>query len=247
MVQVDLITRIIAHSGAIKYPPLSEKAVADAERELGFALPPFLRELYLRIGNGGFGPRGGIEGLNSEGLCDLGGYNVVSGYQTMQDRNAPNPTPFPWPERILLLTNVDNYRYWTALDCTRRPTPVLSLDMTWKAGLKPGSMARSTKNVDGVDFPARNRRGCLHLIRDWAVIIRLFWIKEETVAKSQVAFGSVLTSIIVNYRVWGRDSGNTHADYPSQPGDYPELCGGGDQEFHIFQDEVTGHGRTNLC
>ncbi len=36
-------------------PPVPAAAVADAERRLGFALPPLLAAAYTTIGDGGFG------------------------------------------------------------------------------------------------------------------------------------------------------------------------------------------------
>lgn len=45
--------------------PLSERAVAKVEKDLGFALPPQLRQLYLEIGDGGFGPWFGIRRLSN--------------------------------------------------------------------------------------------------------------------------------------------------------------------------------------
>lgn len=42
--------------------PLAE--LAKRERELGFQLPEILRQLYLRVGDGGFGPGYGIFGLD---------------------------------------------------------------------------------------------------------------------------------------------------------------------------------------
>src|SRR5579864_3322446 len=41
-------------------PPVSEEQIQDAEKNLGFPLPPFLRYLYTRIANGGFGPGLGL-------------------------------------------------------------------------------------------------------------------------------------------------------------------------------------------
>lgn len=128
MAQDNLIARIIKHSGLIKYPPVSWTAIGEAERELGFPLPPFLRELYLRVGNGGFGPRGGLIGLNSAGLLDEGFFTIVSGYRNIRNRENQNPPPFPWPKQVLLLTTL-NDRFWTALDCKKLPAPVLCLDM----------------------------------------------------------------------------------------------------------------------
>jgi len=43
--------------------PLTEKAVAKVEKSLGFAVPNALRQLYLYVGDGGFGPFNGIRRL----------------------------------------------------------------------------------------------------------------------------------------------------------------------------------------
>jgi hypothetical protein len=43
--------------------PVSLRDLADEESRLGFRLPPILRRLYLEIGNGGFGPGGGLLSL----------------------------------------------------------------------------------------------------------------------------------------------------------------------------------------
>jgi hypothetical protein len=41
-------------------PPVTEQAVAQAESELGFFLPPLLRALYTRVADGGYGPGHGF-------------------------------------------------------------------------------------------------------------------------------------------------------------------------------------------
>jgi cell wall assembly regulator SMI1 len=45
--------------------PLGEKAVAKVEHSLGFKLPTQLRQLYLEIGDGGFGPYWGVRRLSN--------------------------------------------------------------------------------------------------------------------------------------------------------------------------------------
>ncbi len=54
--QFRMIDKIYARISA-PYPPVSERTVQIAEERLGFSLPPLLKELYLRVGNGGFGPQ----------------------------------------------------------------------------------------------------------------------------------------------------------------------------------------------
>ena len=46
-----------------KYPPVETEVIASAESILSFGLPELLRQCYLRVGNGGFGPGHGIIGL----------------------------------------------------------------------------------------------------------------------------------------------------------------------------------------
>ena len=45
-------------------PPVSESDLVRAEALLGFGLPPLLRQLYLHVGNGGYGPGYGLYPLD---------------------------------------------------------------------------------------------------------------------------------------------------------------------------------------
>jgi hypothetical protein len=45
------------------FPPATEEQIRVTESTLGFALPQMLRELYLRVANGGFGPGTGLRGV----------------------------------------------------------------------------------------------------------------------------------------------------------------------------------------
>lgn len=45
------------------FPPATEEQVQATETRLGFALPPLLRNLYLQVANGGFGPGTGFPGV----------------------------------------------------------------------------------------------------------------------------------------------------------------------------------------
>lgn len=46
--------------------PVKVEDTAQAEVQLGFELPSFLRRLYLEVGNGGFGPGYGLFPLNDQ-------------------------------------------------------------------------------------------------------------------------------------------------------------------------------------
>jgi hypothetical protein len=53
-VKAQMLTEPLRRSAHL--PPVSEDDLIRAKVRLGFGLPPLLRELYLRVGNGGFGP-----------------------------------------------------------------------------------------------------------------------------------------------------------------------------------------------
>ncbi len=49
----------------VVYPPTSLEEIQWAEAGIGAKLPPLIREIFLQIGNGGFGPGWGITGLHT--------------------------------------------------------------------------------------------------------------------------------------------------------------------------------------
>ncbi|HUL05689.1 MAG TPA: SMI1/KNR4 family protein [Candidatus Acidoferrum sp.] len=71
-------------------PTASEATIADAERQLGFALPQPLRQLYRQVANGGFGPGAGIMPLE----------DVVSSYLELL-ATPPGRRGQKWPIRLL--------------------------------------------------------------------------------------------------------------------------------------------------
>jgi hypothetical protein len=77
-------------------PPAPEAAVAAAERELGFALPPVLRQLYLEVADGGVGPGGGIFSLSE----------LVAKHHEMTDEPV-GPQGQAWPAALLPIQGDD--------------------------------------------------------------------------------------------------------------------------------------------
>ena len=76
--------------------PATAEQVAEAEAALGFEVPGEVRQLYLDIANGGFGPGDGLYSLS-----DLAGQ-----YQDMTD--APfGPQGQPWPANLLAIARDD--------------------------------------------------------------------------------------------------------------------------------------------
>ncbi|TMB83569.1 MAG: hypothetical protein E6J48_03945 [Chloroflexi bacterium] len=60
------------------FPPATEQELHETETILRFRLPPLLRALYAHLGNGGFGPGGGIRGV-------LGGYGSSGTFENESD------------------------------------------------------------------------------------------------------------------------------------------------------------------
>jgi hypothetical protein len=79
--------------------PMSDKAVAKIEKSLGFTLPPALRQLYLEVGDGNFGPYFGIRRLS----------NWAKDYlKLMQDLEQERG--HPWPAKLLPLVYLNGRR-----------------------------------------------------------------------------------------------------------------------------------------
>jgi hypothetical protein len=100
-------------------PPLTEPQMQACEAQLGFSLPPLLRDLYMQVADGGFGPAWGINGLRDEPDDQWGG--LVTEYRKLKQhhrlvsltdlkkRAIPdhmiNLPGYVWPERLLRLCN----------------------------------------------------------------------------------------------------------------------------------------------
>jgi hypothetical protein len=97
------------------FPPADLELIADAERELGFSLPVILKELYLQVGNGGFGPGYGLLGL-AGGAKDDTGKSLVDLYASFA---APDPDDphWRWPSRLLPVAHLGCAMY-VCVDCS---------------------------------------------------------------------------------------------------------------------------------
>ncbi|WP_028805135.1 SMI1/KNR4 family protein [Streptomyces sp. 142MFCol3.1] len=101
--------------------PVDRAAVARAEATLGFPLPPLLAALYLRIGDGGFGP--------SYGLLPLldgppSGEPAVVPQYLANRKSARKDPDWPWPEGILPISHWGCGMY-ACVDCHDPRGPVL--------------------------------------------------------------------------------------------------------------------------
>jgi hypothetical protein len=106
-----------------RYPPATAAVLSDAERRLGFPLPPFLAEVYLRVGNGGFGPGYGLIGLPGGHTGDAGG-SIVELYESDRTPVPAWPT-WQWPEAVVAFCEW-GCAIHTCVDC--RSGAVLTFD-----------------------------------------------------------------------------------------------------------------------
>lgn len=96
------------------YPPVTTAALESAEKMLGFALPMTLHQIYLQVGNGGFGPGYGLLGLPGGATDDLG-ENLVSIYRTYR-QSSPDDPYWDWPQRLLPICHLGCAMY-ACVDC----------------------------------------------------------------------------------------------------------------------------------
>lgn len=110
--------------GSNSFAPASESTVQATEHALGFSIPPLLRELYLQVGNGGFGPSDGVVGL--PGGASENGRSLPELYALM--RLQPFDDKYwKWPRYLLPILD------WgcaikSCVDCERTPYPVVRFD-----------------------------------------------------------------------------------------------------------------------
>jgi hypothetical protein len=116
---------------ATVYPPVTVAQISDAEKQLGFHLPALVREIYLQVGNGGFGPGYGITGL--AGGYEIYDFTLVDNCLISRDAerdfaefgmSAPG---WHWEHQYIM------YCYWgcnvtSIIDCSQPSIPVYTLD-----------------------------------------------------------------------------------------------------------------------
>ena len=125
---VELIRRGYGPRGRLGSLEQATVSAADLEAEehrLGFTLPPLLRELYTKVGNGGFGPDGGVLGLKG-GVTDDDGRSLIDVYQWMLKANPIDPD-WKWPEKMVPLLDL-GCAIKLCVDCSEPPHPVVLFD-----------------------------------------------------------------------------------------------------------------------
>jgi hypothetical protein len=108
------------------YPPVSAAQIAAAEASLGFPLPPLLRDIYMTIGNGGFGPGYGLIGIEGGAPMHVAGreWHLADLYRAFRLTPTRNES---WAEKLLPVCTW-GCTYYSYLDCALPETPVLAFD-----------------------------------------------------------------------------------------------------------------------
>lgn len=95
-------TDAVGPCSGVANPPITLKQLIEAEAELGLPLPEFLRQLYLQVGNGGFGPANGLIALRGGSTID--GLDLVDLYVKLAVKGPPPPY-YPWPKHFLIIAD----------------------------------------------------------------------------------------------------------------------------------------------
>jgi hypothetical protein len=139
--------------------PVTVEELTEAETQLGFELPSFLRRLYLEVGNGGFGPGYGLFPLNdhrpSVDSLVLAYLSMRSMSQEDIDEHQVNEEEKPalWPERVLMLCDW-GCNIYSCLDCSSAHLPMFRMDSNMNFMVEWASEASSLQQwlerwVDG--------------------------------------------------------------------------------------------------
>lgn len=106
-------------------PVATPASIAADEQTLGFTLPPLLKQLYVEVGNGGWGPGYGLLGLTG-GATDELGHTAIDNYLLRRKANPTDPT-WAWQQGLLPIC------HWgcaihSCIDCLRPGFPVIAFD-----------------------------------------------------------------------------------------------------------------------
>ncbi len=98
-------------------PVLDEDAMVMLELDLGFRLPPLMRDLYLQVANGGFGPGWGILSLEEVVECDR---------SCRSNWDALYPPP-GWPDKLVRFCEW-GCNSWSGIDGSTEQGAVIRFD-----------------------------------------------------------------------------------------------------------------------
>jgi hypothetical protein len=106
-------------------PTASAAELDEAEVALGFAIPTLLRRLYTEVGNGGFGPKYGLEGVPTVPPIP-GTADIVALYERYSGQDPQHPAHV-WPRGLVPLIS-GGCLYMECVDFLHPPHPVVLFD-----------------------------------------------------------------------------------------------------------------------
>lgn len=128
---------------------VTEEELHEAQSRLGFTIPVFLAEVYLLVGNGGFGPGYGLIGLPGGYLSGAGDdMSVIELYEEHQMTDPEDPS-WKWPPMLVPICDWGCAIYSCA-DCTSALGPVITFDPGSRRSGEPMSLclAQSHPSVE---------------------------------------------------------------------------------------------------
>jgi hypothetical protein len=115
------LTRLLGHLPHEPLPPpATPQAVHDVETQMGFPVPSLLARLWTEVANGGFGPGGGLFGVNTEPSSPLSMSLPNLYLQSIADRSIA------WPEKLVIICEWGCGDY-SAIDCSTAGGEVIDL------------------------------------------------------------------------------------------------------------------------
>lgn len=146
------------------FPPATLEQIEAAEAQIGFRLPELIREIYLQVGNGGFGPGYGIGGVE-DGMeiyeCSLV-QNVIEcreadDFFAETAENEAEKLIWAWDDQYIM------YCYWgcnvtTLVDCADPSLPVISLDSFWCERQRQGKHSGVSHSTLPMDYEQAKAR-----------------------------------------------------------------------------------------
>ena len=112
-------------------PPATEADVDAAEAALGFPVPLLLRRLYTEVGNGGWGPFYGLQGIPTDG-AKPDANDIIGFYlECISSERALESPAVQWPRGLITLISRGCVDY-EVCSFVRPPYPVFRLSGdTW--------------------------------------------------------------------------------------------------------------------
>lgn len=116
--------------------PVTEEELLQAEAQLGFALPSFVRRLYGEVANGGFGGMFPLNGRRRSAWSAAPLDTVVTAYLAMRSLSREDvekhwsdedEKPALWPQHTLMICDW-GCNIYSCLDCASPDLPVLRMD-----------------------------------------------------------------------------------------------------------------------